>query len=72
MPFDSATEQLRALQQNEVTSLDLIEAAIARIEELDATINAVVIRDFDRARRAALAADRERAAGGGRRCSDCP
>ena len=66
MPFESATEQLRALQQNEVTSLDLVEATIARIEELDGTINAVVIRDFDRARRAALAADRERAAGGGR------
>ena len=66
MPFESATEQLRALQQNEVTSLDLVEATIARIEELDATINAVVVRDFDRARRAALAADRERAAGGGR------
>ena len=66
MPFESATEQLRALQQNEVTSLDLVEATIARIEELDETINAVAVRDFDRARRAALAADRERAAGGGR------
>jgi len=66
MPFESASEQLRALQQNEVTSLDLVEATIARIEELDETINAVVVRDFDQARRAALAADRERAAGGGR------
>ena len=61
--------QLRALQQHDVTSLDLVEATIARIEEADATTNAVVVRDFDRARQAALDADRERAATV--RCSDC-
>ena len=66
MPFDSAAQQLRALQQHDVTSLDLVEAAIARIEEVDGKINAVVVRDFDRARQAALDADRERAAGGDR------
>jgi amidase len=66
MPFNSATEQLEALQHDEVTSLDLVEATIARIEEVDGNINAVAVRDFDRARQAAVDADRERAAGGHR------
>lgn len=66
MPFNSATEQLRALQHKDATSLDLVEATIARIEEVDGNINAVAIRDFDRARQAARDADRERAAGGHR------
>ena len=39
------------------------EAAIARIETLDGSINAVVVRDFDRARVAADAADARLAAG---------
>jgi amidase len=35
----------------------LVDAAIARIEALDSKINAVVVRDFDRARSVADAAD---------------
>ncbi len=63
MPFNSARQQLAALAKGEVTSIDLVEAAIARIDEVDGTINAVVVRDFDRARRAAGDADRQRRSG---------
>ena len=45
------------LRKKEVSSLELTEAHIARIEALDGAINAVVVRDFDRARSDARAAD---------------
>lgn len=41
----------------ELTSVEATEAAIARIEEYDEAINAVVVRDFDRARQQARDAD---------------
>ena len=56
-PYLSATELLRMLAQREVSARELTESAIARIEALDHKINAVVVRDFDRARAAADAAD---------------
>jgi amidase len=39
-----------AIARGEFTPLEAVDAAIARIEALDGPINAVVIRDFDRAR----------------------
>src|SRR5579871_1137104 len=53
----TATELLAALAAREVSALELTEEAIARIEARDGPINAVVVRDFDRARVAAKAAD---------------
>ena len=40
-----------------ISPLEAVDAAIARIEALDGPINAVVVRDFDRARDAAQALD---------------
>ena len=53
----SATTLVEALARGRVSALELAEAAIARIEARDGAINAVVYRDFDRARSAARAAD---------------
>jgi hypothetical protein len=41
---------LHALAARQVSARELCDAAIARIEALDPKINAVVVRDFDRAR----------------------
>jgi amidase len=46
-----------ALAARRVSALELADAAIAAIEAGDGPINAVVVRDFDRAREAARAAD---------------
>jgi amidase len=46
-----------AIRAGETTALAETEAAIARIEAGDGAINAVVVRDFDRARAAAKALD---------------
>ena len=53
----TAGELVRALAQRQVSALELTDAASARIETRDVAINAVVVRDFDRARTAAKAAD---------------
>ena len=52
-----------ALDGGVVSAVELTRDAIARIEAHDGHINAICIRDFDRALDAALAADRELAAG---------
>ncbi|WP_194828343.1 amidase [Nocardia sp. XZ_19_231] len=61
--FASAEELVTALRAGEVTSVELTEGAIARIERDDETINAICVRDFDRARVAARRADQARAGG---------
>jgi amidase len=56
-PYRSATDLAQALAARQVSARELLDAAIKRIETLDPKINAVVVRDFDRARAAADAAD---------------
>jgi amidase len=59
-----ATEQLRAIRAGELLPSALLEAYIARVDRLDADrTNAVVVRDFARARERAAAADAAAAAG---------
>jgi amidase len=55
--YGNAADLVRALAAKQISSLELTDAVIARIEALDQPINAVVVRDFDRARQAAKAAD---------------
>ncbi|GAA0311526.1 amidase [Sphingomonas oligophenolica] len=59
----SALETAAAIRSGETTALLECEAAIARIEARDGPINAVVVRDFDRARQQAGEMDRRLAAG---------
>ena len=53
----SAIETAAAIARGESSARAEVEAAIARIEARDGAINAVVVRDFDRARAAADQAD---------------
>jgi amidase len=46
--------QADLVRRREVTPLELVDAAIARIERLNPTINAVITSLFDEARRAAV------------------
>lgn len=55
--YRTATELVAALASREVSSMELVKNAIARIEAVDEKINAVVVRDFDRALDAAREAD---------------
>ena len=62
-PFASATELLAALAARRVTSSELTELYIRRIERHDGRLNAVVVRDFDRARQQSRTADQALARG---------
>src|SRR4051794_9605686 len=53
----SATELAAAIRRKQVSSRELLDAFIDRIDRLDGKVNAVVTRDIDRARAAAKAAD---------------
>ena len=61
--YQTAEELVAALRAGEVTSVELTDAAIARIERDDEAINAICVPDFDRAREAARRADQARARG---------
>lgn len=63
MEMRTAQQLLTALRAGQVSAADLTAAAISDIEARDGAINAVVVRDFDRAREAAHAADLARARG---------
>ncbi|HEY1426269.1 MAG TPA: amidase family protein [Caulobacteraceae bacterium] len=60
-PLDYATASAgslaRALAARQVSSVELVKEAVRVIEAKDGPINAVVVRDFERAREAAKAAD---------------
>src|SRR6516165_11702811 len=55
--FKSAIEISAALKAKKVSAVELTQDAIGRIERHDGKINAICVRDFDRALEAARAAD---------------
>lgn len=61
--FRSATDLATLIREKKIGSLELTDAYIDRIERADADLNAVVVRDFGRAREAARACDADLASG---------
>jgi amidase len=61
--YRTARELVAMLAARKISATELLEAALARILACDGRINALVVRDFDRAREAANAADRALASG---------
>jgi amidase len=64
--FASIAELTKALRSRKLSASELLEQTIARIEALDQRVNAIIVRDFDRARVAAKLADAAFARGEGR------
>jgi amidase len=56
--FVSARKQASLIRKREVGCLELLDQMIARVERLDPKINAVVVRDFERARARAKLLDK--------------
>jgi len=56
--FKTARELRKALRAKKVSALELARDAIAQIEKHDAKINAICVRDFERALKAARTQDR--------------
>jgi amidase len=62
--FATAAELTSALRAKKVSAVELAQHAIGRIERHDGAINAICVRDFERALRSARAADLALSAGG--------
>ncbi|CBL44431.1 amidase [gamma proteobacterium HdN1] len=58
--YQTAKQQLQAIQKGEVSSRDLLEHCIARVERLNPALNAVVATDYVAARQRADEADAAR------------
>jgi amidase len=57
LAFESACTLARRIRQREISALELTDDFIRRIERMDEHVNAVVVRDFERARCAAQQSD---------------
>lgn len=57
MVFKTASEQIGALRARRASAVELLDESITRIESHDGNLNAVVVRDYARARMAAVQAD---------------
>ena len=57
LPYPNAADLVAALANKQISSVDLLEQTISHIEQSDKTINAIPVRDFERARKQAKAAD---------------
>jgi amidase len=64
-PSSPALELAAALRARELSAVELLEACLAAVDERDGQINAVIWRNDEQARAAALDADRRLAAGDG-------
>jgi amidase len=64
LAFLSATDLARLIQRKKISSLELTRFYIERIERFDGALNAVVVRDFERALAAAKSSDKSLARGG--------
>ena len=53
-----AVELRRMIGVKDISPVDLLDSCIARTEAVDGAVNAMVARDFERARKAAQAAER--------------
>src|SRR5262245_1785518 len=63
IPFRSAKQLAADIRRKKIGCLELLDLYRARIEKHDTALNAIVVRDFDRARHRARAADRALAKG---------
>jgi len=63
VPFRSARQLAREIRKKKIGCLELLDLYLARVEKYDPAINAIVVRDLERARRRARAADRALAKG---------
>jgi Asp-tRNA(Asn)/Glu-tRNA(Gln) amidotransferase A subunit family amidase len=61
--FAAAKDLVNLLAARKISAIELFELAVTRIEAIDRRINAVVVRDFERAHQAAKAADAAQARG---------
>src|SRR5262249_19738030 len=61
--FATAAEMLRALREKQLSSVELLDLHLRRIERYNPALNAIVTPNFENARQTAIKADDARAMG---------
>ena len=64
VPFRSAKQLAGDIKRKKIGCVELLELYLARVQKYDGALNAIVVRDFDRARTRARTLDRARGARG--------
>jgi amidase len=64
VPFRSATQLAGDIKRKKIGCVELLDLYLARVQKYDGALNAIVVRDFDRARTRAKTLDRARGAKG--------
>ncbi len=62
-PFSTATEMLSALQNKEISAVELLDMHLAQIAQLNPQLNGIVTPNYEGARETAVSADSRRAKG---------
>jgi len=57
LPFASATQLARAIARRQIGCAEALEMYLARVERYDGSLNAIIVRDDERARQRAAALD---------------
>ena len=57
--YKTAVEQRAALRRGEISALELLDVTIAHLEKLNSYLNPIALPLYERARKAALAADKK-------------
>ena len=58
VPFRSAKDLAAAIRKKKIGCLELLDLYLTRVDKYDGALNAIVVRDIERARTRAKAADR--------------
>jgi len=64
LPFRSATKLAGAIRARKIGCLEILDLYLARVEKYDSALNAIIVHDFEHARRRARALDRARGSRG--------
>ena len=59
LSYKSANELAQMILNKEISSSELLEYYISRVEKFNPDINAIIVKDYENAKQAALSADDE-------------
>ena len=57
--YKSADQLAKLIKDKEISSVELLDYYISRVEKYNSDINAIIVKDYEKAKKAALKADEE-------------
>ena len=57
--YKSADQLAKLIKDKEISSVELLDYYISRVEKYNSDTNAIIVKDYEKAKKAALKADEE-------------